>query len=122
MALHPIYTTRGEHVAFFADGYIFNAVGEWIGFADTSTGQVFAVDGEYAGYFARDGRILRKRAMDEQVPRRAPPPPPPPIRRPATVPLPPMFSELNFDTIDVLDEMPELLHTADMGQLRPDLD
>nr|MBI2903768.1 hypothetical protein [Chloroflexota bacterium] len=122
MALYPIYTTRGEHVAFYENGYIFSPIGEWIGFADPASGNVFAIDGEHVGYFARDGRILRKRATEELVPRRTPPPPPPRPSLPATVPLPPMFSELTYDTIDVLDEQPERMHTADIGELRPDMD
>ena len=59
MALTPIYTTRGEHAAFYENGYILNTVGEWIGFVDVKTASVFAIDGEYVGYMIRDGRILR---------------------------------------------------------------
>ena len=122
MALTPIYTTRGEHTAFYENGYIFNVIGEWIGFVDVTTATVFAIDGEYVGYMIRDGRILRKRALEELVERREPPPRPPRPALPATVPLPPMFSELSYDTIDIFEEMPERLHTADMGELRSDLD
>ena len=122
MALKPIYTTRGEHVAYYENGYIFNGVGEWIGFVDVKTASVFAIDGEYVGYMIRDGRILRKRALEELVERREPPPRPPRPALPATVPLPPMFSELSYDTIDIFEEMPERMHTADAGEFRPDMD
>ncbi len=121
MALKPIYTSRGEHAAYYENGYLFNTVGEWIGFMDVKTAGVFAIDGEYVGYMIRDGRILRKRALDERVERREPPPRPPRPALPATVPLPPMFSELSYDTIDIFEEMPERMHTADAGELRPDM-
>lgn len=122
MALHPIYTTRGEHAAYFENGYLFNLSGEWVGFVDTRNGYVYSVAGEYVGYFNKDGRILRKRAMDEILPKRMTPPPPRRPQLPTSVPLAPMFSELNFDTIDVLEDMPERLHTADSGELRDDMD
>lgn len=122
MKLHPIYTTRGEHSAYYGEGYLFNVLGEWIGFVDARTGNVYSVAGDYVGYINRDGRILRKRAVDDLIPNHPRPPKPPRPTLPATVPLPPMFSELNFDTIDILDEMPERLHTADAGELRPDMD
>ena len=122
MSLHPIYSTRGEHVAYFSNGCIFSHNGEWIGFVDVQTAQVFAVNGEHVGYMSRDGRLLRKRSMDDQVPRRAPPPPPPRPELPSSMPLPPMYSELGFETVDIMDEMPELLPTADSDDLRPDMD
>ncbi len=122
MALHPIYTTRGEHAAFFDKGYLFNIIGEWVGFVDTRNGYVFSVLGEYVGYISKDGRILRKRAMDEIIPNRAPPPAPPRPQLPSSVPLPAMLGDLSFDTVDVLDEMPERLHTSDGGELKDDMD
>jgi len=122
MALHPIYTTRGEHAAFFENGYLFNLTGEWIGFVDTQNGYVFSLLGEYVGYVSRDGRILRKRAMDEVVPRRGMPAAPSRPKMPTSVPLAPMMSDLSFDTVDVLEEMPERLHTADGGELKEDMD
>jgi hypothetical protein len=122
MSLHHIFSTSGEHVAYFGNGYIFSRAGEWIGFVDLKTGQLFAVNGEHIGYMSRDGRLLRKRTMDERVPRRLPPPPPPRPDLPSNVPLPPMYSELGFETVDIMDEMPYLLPTADADDLRPDLD
>ncbi len=122
MSLHPIFSTRGEHVAFFARGYVFSRNGEWIGFVDTQTAQLFAVNGEQVGYMSRDGRLLRKRTMSGQAPRRLPPPPPPRPDLPSNVPLPPMYSELGFETVDIMDEMPYLLSTPDADDLRPDMD
>lgn len=120
--MHPIYTTRGEHSAFFDNGYLYNVSGEWIGFVDTRNGYVFSVLGEYVGYVNRDGRILRKRAMDDVIPKRTPPPAPPRRATPSSVPLAPMMSDLSFDTIDVLEDMPERLHTMDSGELKDDMD
>jgi hypothetical protein len=122
MPPRPIYTTRGEHAAFYENGFLFNLSGEYIGFVDTSTGQVYSVMGEYAGYINKDGRILRKRAMDEIAPRRATPKPPARIVPPSSVPLAPMMSDLSFDLIEVLEDMPERLHTLDAGELKQDMD
>jgi hypothetical protein len=120
--MHPIYTTRGEHAAFFDSGYLFNLGGEWIGFVDTRNGYVFSVLGEYVGYVNRDGRILRKRAMDDTISKRTPPPAPSRRVVPGSVPLAPMMADLSFDTVDVLEDMPERLHTMDSGELKDDMD
>ncbi len=122
MSLHPIFSTRGEHVAYFGKGYVFSRNGEWIGFVDTRTAQLFAVNGEHVGYMSRDGRLLRKRTMSDPAPRRPPPPPPPRPDLPSNVPLPPMYSELGFETVDIMDEMPYVLSTPDADDLRPDMD
>ncbi len=122
MSLHPIYSSRGEHVAYFNKGCLFSRNGEWIGFVDVQTAQVFSVSGEHVGFMSRDGRLLRKRSMSDRIPRRLPPPPPPPPDLPSSVPLPPMYSELGFETVDIMDEMPELLATSDVDDLRPDMD
>ena len=122
MALHPIYTTRGEHVAFFDSGHLYNLGGEWIGFVDTRNGYVYSVLGEYVGYIHKDGRILRKRAMDDAIPKRKPPQAPPRKNVPGNVPLAPMMADLSFDTVDVLEDMPERLHTMDSGELKDDMD
>jgi hypothetical protein len=117
----PIYTTRGDAEAFLVYPYIFNRNGEWIGWV-TREREVYSLLGTYVGYLSNDPRILRKRAVDDIKPRLAPPPPPPRLRVPATTPLPRMMSELSHETIDVLEEAPELLHTVDAGEFREDLD
>jgi hypothetical protein len=119
--LLPIFTTRGDVEAFLAYPYIFNRNGEWIGWV-TRDREVYSLLGVYVGYLSNDPRILRKRALDESKPRLNPPSAPPRLRVPPTTPLPRMMSELGYDTIDVFEEMPELLHTADAGEFRPDLD
>jgi hypothetical protein len=60
--------------------------------------------------------------MDEELERRVPPTEPARIRPPASVPLPPMMSQLPFEVIDVLEEEPDRLHTTDAGELKEDLD
>ena len=119
--LIPVYTTRGDLGAYLGYPYLYNASGEWIGWV-TETREVYSVLGHYVGWFSDDTRILRKRAYNFSKPRIEPPPPQPRIRVPATVPLPPMMSELTYSIIDVLEEEPERLSTADFDDLREDMD
>jgi len=119
--LIPIYTSRGDLGAYLVYPYIYNPQGEWIGWV-TPEREVYSILGHYVGWLSDDPRILRKRSYDFSKPRRTPPPPPPRIRVPATVPLPPMMSELTYTTVDVLEEEPERLSTADFDDLREDMD
>jgi hypothetical protein len=119
--LIPLYTTSGDAEAFLLYPYLFNRTGEWIGFV-TPTREVYSVLGEYVGMLTDERRIIRKRATFTLKPRITPPPRPPKVNLPATIPLPPMMSELNHSQIDVLLEMPERLHTLDTGEYREDLD
>ena len=123
MKLIPLYSTTGDWAGLFHEGHIFNNVGEWIGFVAPGTNQVYSVRGEYVGWLSNDFRVLRKRAIDELAPRLSPPPRPPKLTVPASVPLPPLMSDLTYDTIDVFDEMPDRLHTSDeVEETRPDMD
>lgn len=117
----PIYTTAGDWGALMLFPYIYNTVGEWIGWV-TPDKQVYNVQGVYVGWMTSDPRILRRRIMEGKLKRKSPPPPPEQIRPPATVPLPPMMSELPFEIMDVLDEEHPLLTTADHGEFRQDMD
>ena len=119
--LIPIYTTPGDLGAFLAYPNLYNPQGEWIGWV-TPEREVFSALGHYVGWLNNDPRILRKRSYDFSKPRLTPPPMPPSIRPPATVPLAPMMAELTYATIDVLDEEPERLCTADFDELREDMD
>jgi hypothetical protein len=119
--LIPLYTTKGDPEAFLLYPYLFNRNGDWIGFA-TANREVFSVLGEYVGMLTSERRIVRKRGTSTLMPRRTPPPRPPKVYPPATIPLPPMMSELPHSLIDVLLEMPERLHTVDTGEYREDLD
>jgi len=117
----PIYTSRGDVEAFLAYPHLFNLLGEWIGFV-TPEREVYSVLGFYVGYLNSDPRILRKRVLEITKPRLEPAARPQKVYPPATFPLAPMMSELYQDTMDVLLEEPERLHTLDAGELREDLD
>ena len=119
--LIPLYTTRGDAEAFLFYPYLFNRIGEWIGFVTTKR-EVYSVLGDYVGMLTDEKRIIRKRGTATLRPRITPPPAPPKMLPSATIPLPPMMSELNHSMIDVLLDMPELLHTSDSGENRQDMD
>ena len=119
--LIPIYTTKGDAEAFLAYPYIFNRNGEWIGFV-TPQRDVYSVIGFYVGTLTNDPRILRKRTVEDAPPQVPPPPKPPKVSLPATVPLPPMMSELTHSLIDVLLDEPERLHTLDHSEYIQDMD
>ena len=117
----PIYSTAGDWAALMLFPYLYNTVGEWIGWV-TPKKQVYNVLGIYVGWMTSDPRVLRRRIHEGGLERRAPPPTPQRIRPPATVPLPPMMSELPFEIMDVFDEEFPLLTTSDRGELREDMD
>lgn len=114
-----IYTTHGDMGAFLIYPYLFNSSGEWVGFA-VSNRDVYNLEGIFVGCISADQRILRKKYMENLPPKRKVPAPPPKVRTPASVPLPPQMAEISFDNLDVLEEKPDLLHTMDHGEFRPD--
>ena len=117
----PIYTTSGDLGGYLIFPYIYNPLGEWIGYV-TPDREVYSVLGHYVGKITNDPRILRKRSYDFSKPRQTPPKPQPRITVPATVPLAPMMSELPFSMIDVFEDEPERLSTVDFDELREDMD
>lgn len=117
----PIYTTRGDWGALLVFPHIYNTLGEWIGWV-TPDRHVYDVDGRYVGWLTDEPRVLRSRVYDKLPQSKEPPPRAEGVRPPATVPLPPMMRELTYDTIDVLEEEPERLHTTDHGELKEDID
>jgi len=118
----PIYTTKGDADAYLYYPYIFNRLGDWIGWV-TPEREVYSVLGNYVGFLTNEPRILRTRSTSSTKPRQNPPPPPRDRIYPsATVPLAPLMSELSFSQIDVLLDEPERLHAPDSGDLRPDMD
>lgn len=117
----PIYTSQGDAEAFLLYPYIFNRLGEWIGWV-TPQREVYSVMGYFVGVLTSDPRIVRNRSGDGDKPRRNPPRQPKRITTPAQVPLAPMMQELNYSMIDVLSEEPERLHTLDSGEMRQDMD
>lgn len=119
--LIPVYTSRGDLGAFLAYPYLYNCMGEWIGFV-TAEREVFSVYGNYVGRLTGEPRILRKRSEAHERSDRTLPIRPGKITVPAHVPLAPMMAEIRFDTMDVLEEDPELLPTLDFGEERQDMD
>ncbi len=117
----PIYTSRGDVEAFLVYPHLFNLQGEWVGFV-TPEREVYSVIGHYVGYLNNDPRLLRKRVLEVSKPKLMPPTHPRNVYPPATFPLAPLMSELYQDTMDVLLEEPERLHTSDSGEFREDLD
>ena len=107
-----IYTTSGDTGGYLIYPYVYNQIGEWIGWV-TADKQVYSVYGRYVGWVNKDNRILRRRADDFQKPDETPPPVPEHYLPPATVPLPPMMAELKYETVDVLEDMPELMPRLD---------
>jgi len=119
--LIPLYTSKGDVEAFLAYPYIYNRVGDWIGFI-TPEREIYSVLGYYVGTLTDDKRIIGKRATNTFKPRLNPPPSPGKVYPPATVPLAPMMRELTHSQVDVLLDYPERLHTLDSGEFREDLD
>jgi hypothetical protein len=116
-----IYTSRGDVGAYMVYPYIYNTSGEWVGWV-TADRYVYSVLGFFVGFISNDPRILRKKSTDSIHPRQNPPSCPPRIFPPATIALAPLMPEISFDTIDILMECPEQLHTTDSGNLKEDLD
>jgi hypothetical protein len=108
----PIYKTSGEVGAFLIYPYVYNPIGDWIGWVSNDR-QIYSVFGKYVGWLSYDKRILRRRS--EELTESLLPPPPPSERfiPPSLVPLPPMMAELKYEIVDVLDEMPDLMPTLD---------
>ncbi len=117
----PIYTSRGDWAALMVFPYLYNTMGEWIGWV-TSEKQVYNIDGLYVGWLTAEPRILRKRVLEKRIDRRSSPPAPGKIRPPATVPLPPMMAELPYEIMDIFEEDLRLLTTADHGEFKEDMD
>lgn len=119
--LIPLYTSKGDVEAFLSYPYIFNRMGDWIGFI-TPQREIYSVLGTYVGRLSDDKRIIGRRATNTLKPRQKPPSPPGKVYPPATVPLAPMMRELTHSQIDVLLDYPERLHTMDSGEFREDMD
>jgi len=117
----PIYTSNGDAEAFLKFPYLYNRLGEWIGFV-TPKREVYSVVGTFVGKLSDDARITRRRSEDGTHSSIQPPPSPEKIKIPASVPLPPMMSDLPIGVTDILQEEPERLHTLDSGELREDMD
>jgi hypothetical protein len=112
-----IYSTAGDWVALLDDNkkFLYDTRGECIAWLDGK--EVYTLDGMYAGFLSNDGRVLRER-IRKQRPLRSVPAIPAQIRPPARAPLPPYFSELPWNQVDVFDEDPDVFKYV--SELRPD--
>lgn len=113
-----IYNTSGDWMATRVGNYIWDTEGNWVAWLDKD--DVYTLDGEFIGTVSRDNRILRKRAVQRLELRTDIPDKPVQPELPGRAPLPPMFAELGFDMIDVLEEDPGILKRT--SDLRPDMD
>jgi hypothetical protein len=117
----PIYTSRGDAEAFLVYPYLYNRLGEWVGWV-TADRQVYSVLGFFVGELTAEPRLIRKRITATLKARKSPPPRPPRLAVPATIPLAPQMGDLRFGVMDILLEEPERLHTLDAGEQRQDMD
>ncbi|HVO42017.1 MAG TPA: hypothetical protein VMT34_05325 [Aggregatilineales bacterium] len=101
-----IYNTSGDWMATAFPPHIFDTRGEYVGFIDKDG--LYTRDGEWVGILSKDGRILRKRAGQHRPLHPHPLPRPAKPTMPGRAPLPPQNAEISFDTIDVLEEDPDV--------------
>ena len=115
-----IYDTRGDWHATLIGSNLWDPRGEYIGFVLGDNYKVYTAQGEHIGDLAHDGRIIRKKHFDRPtLLADLPPVPPKPAKLPARAPLPPMFGELGFNVIDVLDWDPDIFKVV--SDLKPDM-
>jgi hypothetical protein len=113
-----IFDTHGDWQATKVGTMIWSSRGEYVGYLEGQ--EVYKQDGEWIGHLSKDGRILRKRSERRRELHPNPPPKPAKPTLPARAPLPPMMAELDFSTIDVLDEDPDIFKR--ISDLRPDME
>ncbi|MCC7448344.1 MAG: hypothetical protein IT324_13065 [Anaerolineae bacterium] len=115
-----IYNTSGDWLATAITPHIFDSRGEYVGFMEGRS--VYTRDGEWVGDLSKDGRILRKRAGKKKPlhPNPIPKPAVKPSNLPGRAPLPPQNAEIGYDTVDVLEEDPDVFKR--LSDRRPDMD
>lgn len=114
-----VYDTRGEWHATLIGTALYDTRGEYVAYLED--GEVYKRDGEWLGRLNKDGRILRKRTeLRRELHSRPPDRPPKPRGLPARAPLPPMMAELDFSTVDVLHEDPDIFKRV--SDQRPDME
>jgi hypothetical protein len=104
-----IFDTRGEWHATLLDNCLWDARGDYVGFVRPPRYDVYSVYGEWLGNLMPDGRIVRKRILDQQpVLKIRKLPPPRPRNLPPRAPLPPLTAELGYLFVDVLEWDPDV--------------
>jgi hypothetical protein len=105
-----IFTTSGDWSATLLDVRLYDTRGEYIGFIEGAAEKlVYTREGEWVGMLTKDGRITRKRGAQRRPLHAAPLaklPQKPAL--PGRSPLPPQMSELSYDTVDMLEEDPDV--------------
>jgi hypothetical protein len=103
-----IFNTGGDWLATVMGVHVFDTRGEYVGYMEEKS--VYTRDGEWVGELSKDGRILRKRAGKSRPlhPNPIPKPAMKPSNLPGRAPLPPQNAEISYDTIDVLEEDPDV--------------
>lgn len=97
--------------------HLFDVRGDYIGFCESTEKKelnIYTRDGEWVGRLSKDGRILRKRA-GQRPPLHPRPIPDPKVKKanlPGRAPLPPQNAELSYDTVDVMEEEPEIFKSV----------
>lgn len=113
-----VYDSRGEWHATLFGTALYDTRGEYVAYLED--GEVYKRDGEWLGRLSKDGRILRKRS---ELRRELHPDPPDRPARPRALPprapLAPMMAELDFSTVDVLYEDPDVFKR--ISDQRPDM-
>lgn len=117
-----IFSTSGDWMATVMGQYVFDSRGEYVAYMEGPERAIYTRDGEWVGNLSKDGRVLRKRAGQKRPLHTNPLPKPKtkPSNLPGRAPLPPQNAELNYDTIDVLEEDPEVFKR--LSERRPDMD
>lgn len=108
----PLYKTSGEVGAFLVYPYVYNSMGDWIGWVSTDR-RIYSVYGKYVGWLSHDKRILCRRSDDHNESLSTPLTPPGRFIPPALIPLPPFMAELKYEILDVLEDMPDIMPTLD---------
>lgn len=120
-----LYNTAGDWQGTIIGAFVYDPRGDAIGWIEkvenTTTVALYTFDGEWVGDLYKDGRIVRKRAGKKRPLHRNPPKRPQgkPANLPARAPLPPQNAELGYDTVDVLEEEPEIFKRV--SERRPDM-
>ena len=113
-----IRNTGGEWVATYYEGHLWDLRGDWIGWVEDN-GDVYKSDGEWVGHLIDDNRIIRRRTDRRHTLREDIPEPPPKPDFPARAPLAPIFRELTYSEVDVMEEDPNVFKR--LSDRKPDM-
>jgi hypothetical protein len=109
-----IFDTRGEWHATLIAGCLWDCRGDYVGFVRGENHDVYTAFGEWIGNLTKDGRIIRRRVLNERQTlfKDRPQRPQKPKNLPPRAPLPPLTGDLDYHYIDVLDWDPEVFKSV----------